>query len=355
MKHIALLTAFYSPFKSGAEAMPEEVPKVLYNQYTFTIITARLTRKVPKTEVLTGGVTVQRIGFGLWIDKWLYPWLAAKAVRKLQPDMVHANLESFAGMAMLKIKKHQPSLPTVLTCQSTNTTYRGLFSSLKLIKKMHRIADAITVLSTALQRRANEMGRTDAVLIPNGVHIHAVPERKPVFGRIVFAGRLEPMKGIDTLLKAMQHLPSHAHLRIIGSGSLQKKLQIQASMLNITDRVTFVGQRTHNQVLEEMAEAEVFCGLSRTEAFGNVFIEALATKCAVVATNVDGIPDIITHEHNGLLVPPDDPELAAQALKRVLDDEQLRAKLVEAGQQTVHRFDWRTIAEQYNQVYKRLV
>ncbi len=90
--------------------------------------------------------------------------------------------------------------------------------------------------------------------------------------------------------------PTHdvaIHLRIVGDRSQRKHLEQLAHDLKITDRLTFVGRLTPDKVADEFAQASIFCGLSRSEALGNVFLEAQAAGCAVVAMNVGGIPDIV--------------------------------------------------------------
>lgn len=350
-----ILSTFISPLRSGAEACAEEVSKDLQHRYTITIISARMRRDLPKHEMLHEKVTIRRIGFGTTYDKWLYPFMVPFVITRYKPDLVHAVLESFAGIALIFCRLRFPYLPSILTCQNTYTNYKGKIETKWLLKPMHSLATRVTVLSQSLYKRAEALRRPDAMLIPNGVRLADVPKRTPIFGRIIYVGRLEPIKGIDTLLKAFALLPPHAHLRIIGDGSLRQELEIQASMLTIKDRVTFVGPKTSKDVLLEFAEAEIFCGLSRSEAFGNVFIEAQATECAIVATNVDGIPDIITDGVTGLLVPPDDVEAAAKAMTRLLNNQELRESLAAAAVQNAQKYDWGSIANQYAAIYESLL
>lgn len=104
-------------------------------------------------------------------------------------------------------------------------------------------------------------------------------------------------------------------------------------------------------VYAEFAAAKIFCGLSRSEALGNVFLEAQAAGCAVLATSVGGIPEIVTNGLHGLLVPPDDVTAAAKALRTLLTDASKSQVLAEAGKTHAAAYDWQTIADQYGQVY----
>jgi len=375
MKKIVLFSAFVSPYRSGAEACAEEVAARLKDRYDITIIAARMRKDLPIDDVLPTGVKVKRVGFGSSIDKWLYPILAPSAAAALQPDIIHAVLESFAGLALMFSKSVVPHAKRILTCQSTNTSL--------LVAPMHRAAHRVTAISSVLVARAKHFG-VDATLIPNGIRskelLEASAERVP--GRILFVGRLEPMKGVDTLLEAfaviLRRAPAYApglrtgtqddsagvmvsptnhdtvHLRIVGAGSERDRLERIATELKIADRITFVGKVAHDRIATEYASAEIFCGLSTSEAFGNVFIEAQAVGCAVVATNVGGIPDIVHNGATGLLVPPKDPAAAADALLRLLDDDDLRRRLGEGGRANAAKYDWEGISERYTTVYEKL-
>ncbi|MEI8229692.1 MAG: glycosyltransferase family 4 protein [Candidatus Peregrinibacteria bacterium] len=385
---VVFLSAFLSPYRSGAEACVEEVAWRLAEEFDITIVTAKLTKRTPEDDPFRKRVKVIRVGIGSSFDKWLFPFLAPFAVRKIKPSIVHAVLESYAGLAVIFCRWLFPSAKRILTCQSTNTS---LF-----VGGMHRSADRVTVISAVLLERAEDFGRKDALLIPNGIDAFAIEtertRQKKVPGRILFVGRLEPMKGIDVLLRALSRLtppstllrtgnPSPpllldvpessnpenfveqrrgeiaegVHLRIVGRGSQWDSLHRLAQDLDIADRVTFTGYIPPPRVYEEFAQAQIFCGLSRSEALGNVFLEAQAAGCVVVATNVGGIPDIVEHERTGLLVPSDDSEAAAKALELLLLDPRKWAELAERGMVNSRTYDWDGIAERYAELWRGLL
>ncbi|PIQ76819.1 hypothetical protein COU78_00770 [Candidatus Peregrinibacteria bacterium CG10_big_fil_rev_8_21_14_0_10_49_24] len=344
---IVIFSAFLTPYRSGAEACAEEVTAALRDRYDFTIVTARLSRSLPKKGELHG-VAVLRVGFGNSADKWLYPFLAPFAAMRLRPNLVHAVLESYAGLTLIFCRFLLPRTKRVLTCQSTNTT---LF-----VGTMHCFADAITVISSTLVERAKKFGRNDAILISNGLSLQHMPRMEKVPGRILFVGRQEPMKGIDTLLRAFASVSVlGAHLRVVGEGSVKKSMEALAAELGVADRVTFLGFVPMPDVYEEFAQAQIFCGLSRSEALGNVFLEAQAAECGVIGTRVGGIPDIIEDGNTGLLVEPDDVASAAKALNRLLTDEPLRTALAVQGRHHASHYDWSQIARQYAAVYDELL
>ena len=247
-----------------------------------------------------------------------------------------------------------PRAKRILTLQSTNTTL--------LLGPIHRSAQVITAISKTLIGRAKQFGRTDITLIPNGIDLSAIRETCSLHtkdsGLVLFVGRLEPMKGVDTLLsafaKAIKGLDPGIRLKIVGSGSLSGSLQSLAKSLEIDHRVMFVGQLSGRAVFDEYAKAEIFCGLSRSEALGNVFLEAQAAGCAVLATTVGGIPEIVQDGVSGKLVPPDDIDAAAAALRELLGDAVLRARLVSGGKLSSGDYDWGVITSGYEAVYGNL-
>lgn len=379
-----MLSAFLSPFRSGAEACAEEVALRLSDQFDITIVTARLKRHLPRKDFLRGKIPVIRIGCGFGIDKWLFPFVAPIVVWRIHHDVrskslstrlcssrasepersegergerqhslareeliIHAILETFAGLALLFCRFLVPSTKRILTLQTLNRH----FLKCPIIRSAH----GITAISSPLKTIAINCGAKDVTLIPNGIDFDRVLTLGKERGRILFVGRLESMKGIDTLLLAFAHVKGEGvHLRIVGDGSKRKELESLAATLGIASRVTFVGFVPVEHVYEEFAKAEIFCGLSRSEALGNVFLEAAASGCAVIGTTVGGIPDIVKDGITGILVPPDDAKSAAQAMQKLVDDAALRTRLSTSAREQAKTYGWDTVSEQYKKIYKRL-
>ena len=193
---LIVLSAFLSPFRSGAEAMVEEVFPRLSDRFDVTIITCRMRRGLGLG--LGKEVKVLRVGFGFSFDKYLFPLLAPLKAWTLQPAIIHAVLESYAGAALILCKVLMPRTKRVLTLQSTNTSF--------LLGPMHRSATVVTAISRALIDRAKRFGQEDVTLIPNGIDFKSIREAchkyPKIPGRILFVGRLERMKGVDILLSA---------------------------------------------------------------------------------------------------------------------------------------------------------
>jgi len=161
-------------------------------------------------------------------------------------------------------------------------------------------------------------------------------------GHILSVGRLDPEKGLATLVDALKIL-SDTHtdkqrwmLHIAGSGQDESRLRNLVKTHGLEPQVTFHGYVEHGKQLYELYEkAAVFALHSFTEGLPQVLLEAMAHGVPVVTANVGGIPFLIEHETNGLLIEPGNPQELAEALARVVDDEELRERIVSGGYETV--------------------
>ena len=154
--------------------------------------------------------------------------------------------------------------------------------------------------------------------------------------RLLFVGRLGPEKGGPILLEAVGQL-SEAILDIVGDGPSLASLREQAAAIGITDRVVFHGSMNEDSVRKRLAEADVFIMTSFPEGVPVVLMEALAAGVPAVATRIAGIPELIEDGVTGLLVPPAEPTATAQAVRRLLEDPDLRNRIATAGREKVER------------------
>jgi glycosyltransferase involved in cell wall biosynthesis len=160
-------------------------------------------------------------------------------------------------------------------------------------------------------------------------------DRRAWRGELVYVGRLDRRKGIDTAIAALAHLPG-ATLRVIGAGDLSvlTELEALARRLGLADRVTFTSaERRDLAKAYRIADACLFPS-TWPEPFGLVPLEAMACDTPVVATGTGGSGEYLRHEGNCLLFPPGDERALAAAVSRLAVDETLRANLVRGGRRT---------------------
>lgn len=191
------------------------------------------------------------------------------------------------------------------------------------------------------------------------------PRSERVMPMILAVGRLVEKKGLPYLLDACALLRERGvsfHCRIVGGGPLKDALRTQIATLGLEDTVMLLGSRTQEQLLEIYRTATVVtlpCVVLENgdrDGIPNVLVEAMGMGIPVVSTNVSGIPELIVSGENGLLVPPQDATALADALARLLANEDLRRRLGEAAHCTVtERFDLHHNARQLEALYAQVL
>ncbi len=181
---------------------------------------------------------------------------------------------------------------------------------------------------------------------------------QPVQARtqVIVARHLEPIYDNATAIRAFallhRQLPA-ARLTIAGSGPEAGRLQALVADLGLTEAVRFTGTLDRDGMVALYAAADVCVNPSLTDNSPNSVLESMAAGVPVVSTNVGGVPYIVQDDHNGLLVPPGDPQAMAQALELVLGDAALWQRLSAAGQADVQGFAWPQVAARLLGVYRR--
>ncbi|MFY8117856.1 MAG: glycosyltransferase family 4 protein [Roseateles sp.] len=169
--------------------------------------------------------------------------------------------------------------------------------------------------------------------------------RRPGPPRLLCIGRLTPAKGQLLLLRACAELQRKGldfELIIVGDGPDRQGLQHSARLLQLQPRVRFTGALNQAQVRAELEDADAFVLPSLAEGIPVVLMEAMACGLPCLSSPVNGIPELIEHERDGLLATPGDTQALAAQLARLISDAALRGKLAEQGRAKVLRqFDLR--------------
>jgi glycosyltransferase involved in cell wall biosynthesis len=172
---------------------------------------------------------------------------------------------------------------------------------------------------------------------------------------ITTVANLRNGKGHDVLLRAFARVRAQvpdATLQLVGDGVLRPKLEALAAALGLAPAVTFLGHR--HDVPEILATSDIFAFPSFMEASPNGVIEAMAARLPVVATHVGGIPEIVEHGRNGLLVPAGDDEALAAALIETIERPAQAAALGEAARQTVAgRYSFERMVHEFEALYEQ--
>ena len=209
-------------------------------------------------------------------------------------------------------------------------------------------------LAAARRLRLEGVGDRKIAVIRNGLDLPlysaARPPRLP--RRIVVVGNLRPEKGHDVLIDAavdiLRRFPD-AEFRLVGGGTEHARLMALAEARGVSHAMQFLGHC--EDVPAQLASADVFVLPSRSEAFPNAVLEAMAAGLPVVASSVGGVLESVDDGRTGLLVPPGNPAQLTEAICRLMADPEMAARLGKAGRANAERFSFDRMITAFDRLY----
>jgi D-inositol-3-phosphate glycosyltransferase len=184
---------------------------------------------------------------------------------------------------------------------------------------------------------------------------------------LVCVGRMEPLKGMDALIRALALLRAsdapwagQTQVLLVGGegedqpdawNEEQRRLHGLRVELGVADAVRFCGAQPQERLADYYAAADAVAVPSHYESFGMAALEALASGAPVVASNVGGLSTIVEDGTSGYLVPHDDPDALAERLAALLGDEALRERVGAAARARAERYGWPTVGREIRRVY----
>jgi len=281
-------------------------------------------------------------------SRWLQvvPFLLSEAlhlrrlIRRHRPDILHLHWVLPQGLAALLAGRRVPWVVTTLG--GDVYALRGALSR-RLQGAVLRRARAVTAQNEDMRRRLIDLGAPAAatyVQVPGadivGMRKLVPAAEEQIPGRLLFVGRLVEKKGVAVLLEALRHVPATLPwtLEIIGDGPLADDLKSRSAGLP----VTFSGSASREGLANAYARSAIVVVPSIPAASGDqdglptVLLEAMGAGRTVVASDLPGINEAVTDGETGLLVPPNDPDALADALRTALADDGLRDRLGAAAQ-----------------------
>jgi D-inositol-3-phosphate glycosyltransferase len=302
-------------------------------------------------------------------QKTIYPlihtnyWLSAWVGMEIKKRQLVRHLHTYHSLGAVKYR-------------SVNTIPMIANTRLKVEKQCLETAD--TIIATSPQEREHMRSlvsqKGNIKVVPCGTDItcfgsvsseqarnklNIAPEEKV----ILYVGRFDPRKGIETLVRAAgdRRVRQHQNLKLIiagGStpgatdGKERERIEGIVRELNLQDITLFTGRVEHHDLAYYYAAADVCVVPSHYEPFGLVAIEAMASGTPVVASDVGGLKFTVVDELTGLLAPPQDESAFAGAIDLILSDASWRKQLSENARQRVEsRFSWDGVASQLDRRY----
>ena len=286
----------------------------------------------------------------------------AKLLSCLRPDvlftaLVHANFMGRLVGRLLGIRRIFSSIHTVEKEKRWHLQLENLFC---------RLSNKTVCVSNAVYRQVKEVCHAplnQLELILNGVDVEdfnkieessiKIPGLFPDRTVLIFVGRLDAVKGVDVLIRAVSILNEKMdtiHLLIVGDGAIRSELEALTTKLNLSDKVSFLGTRRDIPSLLRLADIKVMP--SYWEGLPVSAIEAMAAGIPVIASNVEGLNEVVRESVTGILVPPGNPEMLAKAIVRCAANPQLCEEMGKNGKKVAMRdFSFQRMITSYKHLF----
>ncbi len=294
---------------------------------------------------------------------WLSAWVGLRLQEISNIQLIH----TYHSLGAVKYQS-VPSIPPI--------------ASTRLAVERQILEQSSCVVSTSpqekefLRKLVSEQGRVE--VIPCGTDIdnfRILPKEEaraklgfaPHEKIVLYVGRFDPRKGIETLVRACGELQARnkGNLRLViaggsdperADGRERERIERIVQEVGLTDQTLFTGRIGHDLLPLYYTAADACVIPSHYEPFGLVAIEAMACGTPVVASNVGGLKFTVVPEETGLLVPPQDTAAFASAIDRILAHEQWAQKLrIQASVRVRQNFSWTGVAIQLSELYRRLL
>lgn len=273
-------------------------------------------------------------------------------------DVVHVHAPLTPVLPLVAI--HHATGPVVGTFH-THFEPGLLFRLLR--KRLQRYLDrldAAVAVSRACLTAFQDRLHADFRIIPNGVDVERFSRGRPIRRHadgklnVLFVGRLEPRNGLDRLItsfhRTWRQIP--ARLIVMGDGPLMPRYRSMVPE-EMTDDVIFTG-RVLDARPDWYATADVYCAPARIASFGVTLLEAMAAGKPVLASDIEGYREVLTHGREGELIPGDDSAAWSRAMVRLAREPARAATYAERGRLTVQRYAWPVVTREVLGLYRAI-
>jgi glycosyltransferase involved in cell wall biosynthesis len=296
-------------------------------------------------------------------------------LRRHGPGLLHTQLEFADTLGSVAAKiLHLPSVTTLHTLNTPDQGTRRYWRHQLQWWSLRHFCDRVVAVSEGARQHHIRLGKLapeKVVTLYNGIDLSGfslngqfdrrasrqalgIPPDAPL---LITVAVLRPPKGIQYLIEALptilQAVPEARYL-VVGDGQHKNSLKVLAQTYGVAERVIFTGARSDIPAL--LALSDLFVLPTLTEALPTVLAEAMAAQKPIVASNVGGVPEMIEHGRNGLLVPPADPASLAAACLQLLQDQAHAQAMACAGREIVEqRFNIHKQVAHLGDLYQELL
>jgi phosphatidylinositol alpha-mannosyltransferase len=365
---IGIVSQSYYPRYGGVtEHVHHTAIELRRRGHQVTIITSHFRRGES-----TSDPEVERIGYnllipfnGAFVDLAVGIRLRSQLrglLRRHSFDILHTHAPLVPTLPLIAVETAE--CPQVGTFHTTSGPSRLVEAFLgPLTARMKRLDARIAVSETARDFAAQYFPG-EYLVIPNGVDterfhpsVEPFPEwRDPDRVNVLFVGRLDPRKGVQVLLDAMPEVLARtrgrARLLVVGDSYLRGRFEASVAPAART-HVHFLGHVPSHDLPRWYATGDIFVSPALGhESFGIVLAEAMASGCAVVASDIPGYRSVVQPGVNGVVSPPGDVPALAEAITALVEDPERRAALAQRGRARALEFAWPHVTDRIEAVYR---
>jgi glycosyltransferase involved in cell wall biosynthesis len=290
-------------------------------------------------------------------------WLKSTLIiNEISPDIVHAQGIG-VGVVGLFVKNISRK-PYVVWCQGSDVYTSWKFK--KLITKLVLYNSAALIsLTLDMSKEIRRLYDIDSYIIPNGIELKKIKrtsEASNIQSKkgfiVLFVGTLRPIKGVKYLIESMKIIiqsNTEVKLYILGDGEEREKLELLCKQLELSSAIYFKGKVSNAEAIDYMRSADILVLPSLSEGFPLVLLEAMASGLPVVSTRIRGIPEIVVENENGFLVEPANTEELAQKILLLLNDKNIRNKIMLNNIMKAEDYSWDLVVKKLEEVYKKAI
>jgi phosphatidylinositol alpha-mannosyltransferase len=274
---------------------------------------------------------------------------------------IHEPLAPWVSMAAT-VAGPMPKIGTFHAWSDSDRIYRATAPFIRKIVSDLKVRVAVSTSAQTFASDALGVPANSFTVLPNGVDDyrfaaatpidHLVDPARPL---LLFVGRLEKRKGLDTVIKAFLRLRAgghHLRLCVVGEGPERDRCQALIPP-SLRTEVLFVGAVSHDELPRYHASADLFVSPANGgESFGIVLLEAMSAGLPVAASDIPGYRTVMTDGIQGRMVPPGDGVALADALEALLANPRLRQAMGAEGIRTAKEFSWPVIGARVEEMYR---
>lgn len=355
---VIILTPFYKPVKGGITSFLFNLTSMLKNNFCDLDVNIIAKECDPDKNV-----------FSIKKNKFLFVTYSTIFLLQKKPHVLHANSNWYCLAPCIIYKILYPRTKIIFTFHTE--PIQGMSGIKKIIfNNMFSICDTITFASKALMEKiSNELNFNvekkvvyagfSAIEMNKSGNVDKFKSKFRLTGCspiVTFIGPLvfkKKSEGVARLIQAMADVVKkypNAKLLIIGDGKYINYLKELANELNLIDNIIFTGYL--DDVYAALALTDIYAHISLQEGLPLSLLEAMGSGKPVIATKIGGIPEVVVHDENGILVEPY-PKAISKAIIELYENEDLRNKLKINAQKTIKdKFDWEKTALEFYTIYK---